>query len=167
MQPFIRSFLTLTSISAAAFLFSGCFGHSHTHTDGETPLEHACEHIAGTPTAVTAASTDAGSPDVSKPHTPYSVQLIDFKANKGGMVKFVADESTDFIIFLSSAIPLKVRDAAGGDIDIEETITSGIDCAGIKAYHTVPLTQGTSYLEFGPTSETQVKMVIEEGEHGH
>ncbi len=166
MTTILKSHSFILSLSASALILSGCFESGHSHDD-ETPLEHACEDISGTGVTVTAATNDSAAPDVSQPHTPYSVQLIDVQGGKGGVVKYVADESTDFIIYLNAAIPLKVRDAAGGEITIEETITSGIDCPDIKAYHTVPLTEGPSFLEFGATTLTQVKLVIEEGGHDH
>jgi hypothetical protein len=103
-------------------------------------------------------------PKVSNDHKRYDIAL---KADTSTTVEFDSDEAGDYVLFLNKAIPVKVRNVAtGAVVEIEASASSSTVCTDIRGRHVVELGVGVYALEFGPTPETQVSLVIEETGHG-
>ncbi|RKG93634.1 hypothetical protein D7V97_39835 [Corallococcus sp. CA053C] len=130
--------------------------------------EEGCEHLQEGPAVnVTAAVTGMG-PAVSNNHTRYDIALGDVAGGKGGAVSFAVSEATDYVLFTSAAVPVKVTNGSGATVEFEESTNSSALCTDIQGRHVVPLTVGTHTLTFGPATLSTVSLVIEEGgEHDH
>lgn len=145
---------------ATLFLLTACPEPEPTLDD------EACEHLAGGPAvAVTAAATGDG-PLIGEEHTRYDVALVPVTGGNGGAVRFASAEAGDHVFFLGAGVPLAVVDGSGQTVTPEETRTTGLACAEQKARVVVPLGVGTYHLRFGPTTESEVRVVVER-EGGH
>jgi hypothetical protein len=150
---------------SCALLASACGGD--TEEEGNVD-EEGCEHLQeGPAVTVTAASSGAG-PAVSNNHTRYDIALVDVAGGKGGSVSFAVSEATDYVLFTSAPVPVKVTNASGVEEPFEESTNSSSLCTDIQGRHVVPLTVGTHTLTFGPATLSSVSLVIEEsGAHDH
>lgn len=134
---------------------------------GQTPdLDAAdgegCEHLQEGPgVAITATATASGAPSVDEDHRRYDTALVDVTGGKGGVVDFGASAAGLHVIFLSADVPLFINDATGAPVAIEDSATSSTACADIKGKHVVDLGVGTYHLILGPTTETEVSIVVE------
>lgn len=148
----------LIAAVAGSLLFTAC-GAGEPDPDAEF-----CEHLQeGPASAVTAATMSP--PAIAADHTRYDVTLTDVTGGKGGQVTFAADEATDFIFAFNKDVPVAFKKSDGTAITPEETVKTSTGCTDIAAKYTVPLEVGTVTLDFGPTTETQVGIVVEEGAH--
>ncbi|HEX8434844.1 hypothetical protein [Archangium sp.] len=131
-----------------------------------------CEHLKEGPSAAVTATvppTDNAPPvpAVSNDHKRYDITL---PAGTGGTtgnvgsVSFAVSEPSDFVLFLGTNVPVKVT-RAGAEVAFEETATSSEECGEVKGRYVVPLQVGTYTLTFGPTSQANVSLVIEETAH--
>lgn len=128
-----------------------------------------CEHLKEGPAkAVTATATANGAPDVSDEHTRFDIALVDVSGGKGGTVIFRAGAEKDYAFTLGADVTLKVKDSSGAEVAFEESAKSSSACTELKALHVAELKAGSHTLEFGPTSQTSVSLVVVEGgEHAH
>lgn len=158
-----KKLLSVLLLSTA--LLAGCGDDEPT----ESPDTEGCEHLQeGPASSITAAATGAG-PAVSNDHKRYDIALADVTGGKGGSVSFAVSEATEYVFFISADVPFAVTTSSGQAVEIEESTKSSETCSEIKGKHIVPLaTVGTYTLTFGPTTASQVSLVIEEaGEHDH
>lgn len=131
-----------------------------------SPEEEACEHLAeGPSSAVTAAADLDGAPDISEAHRRYDVTLIPVDGGNGGSVAYAAAEEGDYLIFLGADVSLSVFDSSGAEVTLEASGRGSEHCGEIAAHHTVELGVGTYELVFGPTDETEVRVVVEHAAH--
>lgn len=131
-----------------------------------TADEEACEHLNGGPDAPLLATASAElAPAIAGDHKRYLITLIDVAGGKGGFVKFAPPEATDYLFFLDASVPVQFLDWTNGPVPPEESSTNSTACAEIKARHVVPLQVGTYGVQFGPTAETAVGVVVEEAAH--
>jgi hypothetical protein len=129
--------------------------------------QEACEHLPGGPAvAVTGTLAATGAPEVKADHNRYDVTLVAGQGGNTGTVRFNSPEAVEWSFFLNKNVPFQVRDAAGVALPIIETKTSSTYCGDIKAGHIVLLGVGPVTVQFGPTTETSVGLVIEES-HPH
>lgn len=150
---------------STALLAAGCGGddEDEAHVD-----EEGCEHLQKGPgVAVTAAVSGMG-PAVSNDHKRYDIALADVAGGKGGAVSFAVSEATDYVLYTSASVPVKVTNGSGTEVSFEESANSSSLCTEIQGRYVVPLTVGTHTLTFGPSTISSVSLVIEEsGEHDH
>jgi hypothetical protein len=150
----------LIFVPLSILAFAGC-GDDDTHDDAAADAE-GCEHLQDGPSAaITAATAAAGAPSVDDDHRRYDVTLVDVTGGKGGVVKFAASAAGVHVIFLDADVPLFITDAAGAPVAIEESASSSTACADIRGKHVVELGVGTYNLTLGPTTSTQVGVVVE------
>ncbi|MGB9632817.1 MAG: metal ABC transporter solute-binding protein, Zn/Mn family [Chloroflexaceae bacterium] len=122
-------------------------------------LEHACEHFADPPVAVTAGS-GAAIPD---DHTHYQIAL---SGGAGDVALTQADEG-EVTLYLSADVPFAVL-AGATPLTPEKTKKVGGACAAIAIAYTYDLTPGDYTARFGPGAGEQVALVWElAGEHMH
>lgn len=134
------------------------------------PLHHtneaeqeACEHLPGGPAAaVTATLGEALAPEVKADHKRYDVNFVAGQGGNTGTVRFNSPEAVEWSFIMNKNVPIMVRDAAGVALPIVETKTSSTFCGDIKAAHILLLGVGPVTVQFGPTAETSVGLVIEE-----
>lgn len=150
---------------STALLAAGC--GSDAEDEGSID-EEGCEHLQKGPAVnVTAAASGVG-PSVSNNHTRYDIALVDVAGGKGGAVSFAVSEATDYVLFTSAPVPVKVTNGSGATVAFEESTNSSALCSDIQGRHVVPLTVGTHTLTFGPSTLSSVSLVIEEsGTHDH
>ncbi len=135
--------------------------------DEETADSEACEHLKEGPASAVTASASGAGPTVSNDHRRYDIALVDVTGGKGGSVSFAAAEGTDYILFTSADVPVTVKNAGGTTVNPEESVKTSSGCAEVKGRHTIPMSVGTYTLNFGPTTETSVSLVIEEAGNDH
>jgi hypothetical protein len=133
----------------------------------EGPDVEGCEHLQeGPAAAVTAAATSsAAAPAIANDHKRYDITLVAVGGQQGGSVRFNSAEAGDYILFLNKDVPVSFKDATGKAIAIEESTKSATQCTDIQGRHVVELGVGVQYIEFGPTTETSVSVVLEEAAH--
>ncbi len=137
-------------------------------TPGDELDEEGCEHLADGPAvSVTATATASGAPAIDADHQRYDIQLTPITGGKGGYVTFAADDEADFVFFLGANVPVTFRDAQDQEVEPEASATSSTTCTEIKGRYVVPLEVGMYTLSFGPTTEDQVSVVVEEAGHEH
>ncbi|AEI66384.1 hypothetical protein [Corallococcus macrosporus] len=158
----------------AAFLLSTALvsaGCGDDHPEEEGVDAEACEHLQeGPASAVTATLGTDAAPAILADHRRYDVTLADGPDGKQGAVSFAVSEAADYVIYTNADVDLSITTASGVAVEIEESSSSSEGCADIKGRHVVPLTVGTHYLTFGPTSAATVGVLIEESHdehHGH
>lgn len=151
----------LAALVVSSSLLTACGG-------AEGGDAEACEHLEEGPSvAVTTTPTAEAAPAISDDHQRYDLTLVEVAGGKGGNVTYASAEAGDYVLFLDADVPLAVRDANGGTIQIEESTASSATCEVIKGRHVVELGVGTFTFEFGPTEATQVGVVLEHVAHAH
>ena len=153
----------LIALALGALSLVACDEHDHDHDHGELD-EETCEHMANGPAvAVMATADETGAPDVSTAHTRHDVGLVDDGNGMFvGVVSFAADEATDFVVAVDRDVPVALLDGTMPEM------TEAIDrCTDVLRHDTFELPVGTALFRFGPTSEDQVRIVIEEAAHEH
>lgn len=150
-----------------ALALVACDDHGHDDDGHASPTEEACEHMKDGPARpVTAAAEREGAPAAAFEHARADITLATVEGGNGGYVSFPADEATDYVFYLSAAVPFAVFDATGAAIELEasEPVTA---CGEVAIAHTVPLDVGTVFLYFGPTEATTVSLVFEHADDDH
>ncbi|MCP3101351.1 hypothetical protein LZ198_20975 [Myxococcus sp. K15C18031901] len=140
--------------------------------DDATPEEgvdvEGCEHLREGPSVAVAATTTGTPPAVDDNHRRYDITLVSGEAGHSGAVSFAASEATDYVLYLGADVPVRVTDASGAAVELEESAKGSASCTEIKGRHVVPLTVGTFTFTFGPTASSSVSLVVEEASHeGH
>jgi hypothetical protein len=129
--------------------------------------QEACEHLPGGPAvAVTGTLEAAVAPEVKADHQRYDVTFVAGPGGNTGTVRFNSPEAVEWSFIMNQNVPIQVRDAAGVALPIVETKTSSTFCGDIKAAHILLLGVGPVTVQFGPTTEKSVGLVIEES-HPH
>ncbi|MEN9798645.1 MAG: hypothetical protein RL653_2341 [Pseudomonadota bacterium] len=147
-----------------SLLLAGCGQAAAPESDVE-----ACEHLQeGPAVAVTAAATaDAVAPSVSEPHKRYDVALVSVSGGKGGSVSFASSDQGHHVLYLSTDVPVEVRDGSGAVVAFESTATSISSCGEVKSKRELELGVGTYRITFGPTPTASVSLVMEYAGEGH
>ncbi len=130
----------------------------------DEPEDEFCEHMVNGPNkALTAATSSTGAPSAAAVHTRHDITL-----SSEGYVSYEADEAAEFVVALDKNVTLAITDSKGAAVAAEKTETMTA-CAEVVVMHTFDFEVGTYNFKFGPTTETEVRMVIEEehGEHMH
>lgn len=157
----MKKLLSTGLLSAA--LLAGCGpAVSAFETDG-------CEHLKEGPARpVTATATATNAPDVSEKHARFDITLVDVTGGKGGTVIYNVSAEKDFGFILGADVPFKVSTSAGTAVTFEETAKSSTACTELKAKYVADLKAGRHTLEFGPTTQASVSLVVVEGgAHAH
>lgn len=165
IQNWLRRGVTRAPASALA-LCVACASDGSTDDAGEEedPIVEACEHMEDGPNATHLAAQMAPYADVTAEHTRHDVTLIDDGGQNGGSVIFESGEAVDYLVFLDRDTPLAFFDASLASLPIEDSVNV-TSCDAVAVQKTVEFPVGTVELRFGPTSETTVRLVIEEA-HG-
>ncbi len=146
-------------------MISGCGDHDH---EDHSPAEEACEHTVDGPFQdVTATAASDGAPSASFEHTAVRITLVadaNDASQNSGFVTFKAEEATEFGFFLSANVTMAITDASGTAVAIEESADVAA-CTQVAKQHNADLEVGTYTLQFGPTTETLVSLVVEELSH--
>lgn len=158
----------IAAAMATLLVCPACGGEDHHHDD---PVAEACEHMQDGPAmSVTAIADMAGdAPDVGEHHIRWDIALVDRgggAADLGGYVDLVVDEASESLLFLGADVAIALWDATGTEVAAEASNADITACAEVAVSHTFDLEVGTYLLEIGPTSETEVQLVVEQaGEH--
>lgn len=116
----------------------------------------ACEHMVEGPSKAfdAVAPMASGGPVINAEHHRVDITLpASGEGEFAGAVLFEADEATDYVFFLDSALRFSVADADGNAVTIEDT-DQVVECSEVAVQHTVGLTVGTYLLTFeGATVE--------------
>lgn len=120
----------------------------------------ACEHFDKGPIkAVVASDTSAATaPLVSTPHTRFDVTLPGASSHQG-FTRFSVSKAGDYIVYLNKAMDLTVLTDGRTPVTAKESAGSSASCGTARLRRVYPLTVGTYYLQFGPTSEPSVSFV--------
>ena len=125
--------------------------------------QEACEHLQEGPDApVTATADAAGAPLVAADHKRYVITLPASGGQRSGMVRFNSPEEVEWSFIMDRDVPLIVRDAAGNSVPIVEKLKDSKFCGEVKAHYLLVLGVGPYTLEFGPTGEESIQMVVAE-----
>lgn len=171
--------LSLTLAACAVLALTGCPATSSapapavspSPTPSPTATPHntiaaeteGCEHLAGGPAApVTAAALGQAGPEIKADHKRYDVTLIAGTGGNQGTVRFNNAEETEWSFFLNKDVPFVVRDGSGMSLPMLEHATSSTYCTDVKAHNVFLLGVGPATIEFGPTTESSVSVVVEE-----
>jgi hypothetical protein len=145
-------------------------GCEQAHDDDHHEIdEELCEHMTDGPSIEVAAvpAGDSGAPEVDMAHHRYDIDLTG-AADTPVDVAFPSSQASEYRVALGSDVPFQVLDATGTVVAIEESLRSGFDCSDVAVIHLVDLGISTYRLRFGPTDETQVRVVLEAaGSHDH
>jgi hypothetical protein len=155
----LASTLLATSITACA---------DHDHGEGDAAAE-ACEHLGGSPVAVTATATTTGAPAVMADHKRYEIKLGDLTGGgKGGVVAFESPLKGHLSVFLSADVPLVVKGGNGVEATLNSSSKTG-PCTALKAQYEYEVGVGHYDLTFGGTANTtdSVGIVLEAETHAH
>lgn len=154
-------------VAALCALAMGCGDDGHDEPGGDELVGEACEHaVSGPYFDVTAAADASSAPAAKKAHHLVRITLMDVEGGKGGTVTYAADESGDFVIFATKSVPLSVKAADGTVVAIEAT-SAVTACDAVAEQHTVELGIGTYDVVLGPTTESEVGLVIEHAVEAH
>lgn len=158
-----KSILFVLAISLFAF---GCGdehdhadnNHSHEHGEEFNPEEEGCEHMADGPFADAAAGES-----IAVEHTRVNVALtatatMEFKAT----VNFEAEETTEYLFFLSDDVSFTVTDANGTAVPLEASAASTICPDDIATVLTYDLEVGTYEITLSSPDVETVGIVHEE-----
>ena len=140
-----------------AFTIIACGPERNAGIDGEL-----CEHHGSGPSqAITAVTSTAAStyPNAAIEHTRVDITLPG--GSEPAFVAFEVNEAGEYILALDPALPLEIRDPDETVVIIEKTENGSPDCTEVKVKHTVDLTIGRHTLAFGPSTETEVRLVHE------
>lgn len=153
----------ILAASFVALVASACSGGDG---GGEPTLaEDACEHLQETTsTAVTASLSSSGAPAIDSDHVRYDVTLV---ADSANWVSYASAEAIDYAFFFDADVPVAFFDGSGTSLPIEESGTTSPACAEIQASHLVELPVGTVNVRLGPTTLTEVGIVVLESAHDH
>jgi len=135
------------------------------HEEEHDPAEEACEHMEEGPSAAHTATLVAPYPDVSAEHTRHDVTLVDDGGQNGGAVVVEIEEAGDYIVFLDKDMPVAFLDASGNALTIEHDEPVDL-CDAVARQKHVEFAVGSVEIRFGPTTETNVRLVVEEGGEG-
>lgn len=152
---------------ALTFFIMACDDHDH---DEETPAADACEHMAEGPSSAVSAIEDmAGTtPTVGAEHMRSDVTLVGEPGSLGGYASLVIDESSEFGVYLDRDVPVSLWDGTGTEVEKEASSTDISECTDVQVGHTFDLEVGTYLVSFGPTAESEVRLVVvHHGEHVH
>lgn len=162
----IPTFFLLLSV----LLWSACGEETHDEEDHGGIEEEGCEHIQQGPNKAVSAAVDAMlAPNATAEHTRIDVSLVDVTDGKGGAVQLIPDEAGEFYLFLSADVPIKLTKASDGAEVTAEEVGGAVEAcsASIPKHYVFDLEASTYVLNFGPTTEAEVRFVFEHaGEHG-
>jgi hypothetical protein len=136
-------------------------------TAGRTPdprIADVCGDIANSDIPVTAGAATGSAPALDTKHKKNRIALVAHGSGKGGFVKFSSDKEGPWDLYLTRSVPITITTAAGTTLTPSASQSTFFDCAALAARYTVGLKLGVHYLEFGPTSESEVSVVTENGE---
>lgn len=160
--------LTPFVLTAALVLFGSiaCDEHDHDHDEHGSVDEEICEHMAEGPSiAVMAAAAEAlDAPDVSTEHTRHDIGLSDDGSGSFvGFVSYAASEAGDFAVAVDRDVPVSIAAVSGSAM---AEATGAGSCADVFRQDTFDLAVGTVVFQLGPSTEDQVRVVVEHaGEH--
>lgn len=141
------------------FLFA-CGGE----TTEDMWAEH-CEHLEEGPGVAVEAVAGGTGPDVFAAHQRWDVTLAATGAGRGGAVNLVSDAAGDVSFVLDKDVGAALTDNSGAEVAFETATPAPCGDGGMGYVAEVEV--GFYTLTFGPTDETLVGMVIEEGGHDH
>lgn len=145
--------------SLTLLLLAACGG---TDTDLETAF---CIGLGSDAAATASASASAGdAPTVALGDARTDVTLPMSGDDYGGSIVFVADEAGYFAFGLGRDVPLTVRDSAGAEVPIVETVRGSAMCTELAVRYTVELAPAPYTLTFGPTDAAVLAIVAEESD---
>jgi hypothetical protein len=150
----------------------------HGHDDEKDPVaavnEEGCEHLEKGPfRSVSAATSPTDAPVVEDDHRAYVITLPEVGEALGylGYVRFDSDEEGDFVLFFNHDVTVRVLDADGNEVEIEDSQTSVPQCTVVAGRHQVELDVGSYFFELSHESENEVSLVVEhfeeDDDHDH
>ena len=137
---------------------------------GTVDAEHACAHMTGGSSEVLRAGSDTDLETMRETHTRYEIGLAaSAGADRGGAVRFVADEAADYAFFADQSVILSVTNSAGEAVTPE--LVAGEDdiegCLDIFSAHVVPLEPGDYTVRLNAAERDTLNLVVEEVGHDH
>ena len=124
-------------------------------------IEHACQHAELGP-----FQTIGSGEDLSAPHTAYTVKLTESAGSFNGSANFEMFEAGEKIVMLGADQPVRLLNEAGEEITAERSASTE-GCEALAAARLYDLEAGWYRLEFGPTDQSSVLVVLEAGDHDH
>lgn len=162
---------TLALSLLLALTITACGDNNEDHESNHGQEDHdseaeACEHTKeGPSTSVTAAQDASAPPNATAEHRRVDLTLVDYMDQKGGYARYEADESGTFYFFLDRDVTFILLDDQGAVIT-QSGMGADVDaCEEVVIQYVANLTSGASYtMLFGPTDETEVRLVVEHEE---
>lgn len=150
--------LSGAALAVVAAGLVACGGH-----DLEKEL---CEHMQEGPSRpVTAAGEANDAPPATFSHARADITLVEVPGGNGGFVRYEANKATDFVFALDKNVPLAFTGPGGEAVAVEKTEIGSAECSEVGVRHRIELAVGSYTLSFGPTTETEVRMVVEADDH--
>ena len=136
---------------------------------GAVDAEHACVHMTdGSGTKLT-AGLEPELDTVDEPHTRYEIGLLALAgAERGGLLRFSADEAADYAFFADQSAILMLTDENGEALSPE--LVAGEDdiegCLDIFSAHVFFVEPGDYLLQINAAERDRLSLLVEEVGHG-
>lgn len=136
---------------------------------GSVDAEHACVHLTGGAGEVLRAGSGADLETMRETHTRYEVGLMTLAgADRGGALRFVAEDGADYAFFADQNVILSVTDGAGEAVTPE--VVAGEDdvegCLDIFSAHVIHLEPGDYTVQISAAERDTLKLIVEETGRG-
>ena len=137
--------------------------------EGTVDTEHACAHMMGTGEALDAAR-EGTPPPMDETHTRYEIGLTTLAgADRGGSLRFSAEETSDYAFFADQSVILTLTDDAG--VTVVPELVAGEDevegCLDIFSAHVFHLEGGEYGLQINAAERDTLNLIVEEVGHAH
>ena len=137
---------------------------------GVVDAEHACAHMTGEGEALDDGRAGTPPPVVDETHTRYEIGLATLAdADRGGSLRFSADEAGDYAFFADQSAILTLTDGKGATLTPE--LVAGEDevegCLDIFSAHVFQLEPGDHELQINAAERDTLALIVEEVGHVH
>ena len=159
----------LSLILLFALFLSAC-GDAEENDDEEqnfddeiSAQEEACLHILEGPFAVSNATleVDESAGNINRAHHAYTVSLVEnTDGDYQGAVIYDASASDTYGIFTNIDVEVAVYTEEQESLPVVTTVVD--ECIEVARQHTVEMQEGRHFIFFGPTTDGEVSVVVEE-----
>ena len=130
--------------------------------------DHACAHMTGEGEALEASQEPANLNTLGELHTRYEINLALAGADRGGWLRFSAEEAADYAFFADQNVILTLTDENGETLSPE--LVAGEDdiegCLDIFSAHVFHLEPGDYLSQINAAERDTLSLLVEEVGHG-